>query len=116
MDYVTTGDVARALGVSLNTVKGWIRTGDMEAVRLPSGHFRIPRRELDRILQGRRWAAYESWERGRPVEGPEVDEVLEWIDAVLRLAPAGGRLVPPDPLDTARHVRRVHRALAPLCR
>lgn len=115
MEYVTTGDVARALGVSPNTVKSWIRKGELEAVRLPSGHHRIPRGEVDRIVRGERWAAYEEWERSHPVEEPDVDEVLEWIDAVLRLARAGGRAAPPDPWEAGRHVQRVHRALAPLC-
>lgn len=39
---ITTGEVARQLGVSVPTVKKWIREGRLEAFRTPGGHYRIP--------------------------------------------------------------------------
>ena len=39
---ITTGEIARRLGVSLPTVKKWIREGRLEAFRTPGGHHRIP--------------------------------------------------------------------------
>jgi excisionase family DNA binding protein len=39
---VSTGEVARRLGVSAPTVKKWIREGRLEAFRTPGGHHRIP--------------------------------------------------------------------------
>jgi len=40
--YITTGEAAKACGVKLNTIKNWIRNGDITAIRTPGGHWRIP--------------------------------------------------------------------------
>jgi excisionase family DNA binding protein len=40
--YITTGEAAKACGVKLNTIKNWIRNGDIPAIRTPGGHWRIP--------------------------------------------------------------------------
>ncbi len=42
MGYITTGQAARRLGVGLNTIKRWIARGELEGVRTPGGHWRIP--------------------------------------------------------------------------
>lgn len=49
--YVTTGEAARALGVSPNTVKKWVRLGYITDVwALPgSGYLKIARSEIERI-------------------------------------------------------------------
>lgn len=109
MEYLTTGDVARALGVSLNTVKSWIHKGMLDAVRLPSGHHRIPRSELDRILG--RWSAYEGWRGSRRPEPEELDDLLDWVEGMLDLARATGPLAPVDLEEKERRLRRLHRAL-----
>ncbi|MCK4445984.1 MAG: response regulator [Candidatus Marinimicrobia bacterium] len=41
--YFTTGDIARYCEVDVNTVKSWIKRGDLEAFTTPSGHYRILR-------------------------------------------------------------------------
>ncbi len=41
--FLTTGEAARLCGVQLNTIKNWIRSGEVPAVRTPGGHWRIPR-------------------------------------------------------------------------
>lgn len=53
--FVTTRDVAEALGVSVETVIGWIRDGKLDARQPagPSGHYRIPAGEIDRLLNRR---------------------------------------------------------------
>jgi excisionase family DNA binding protein len=52
-EYVSTGEAARALGVSPNTVKKWVRLGVIsDAWALPgSGHIKIGRAEVDRLRQ-----------------------------------------------------------------
>lgn len=123
---MTTGEVARALGVTINTVKNWVRGGRIHAVRLPSGHLRIPRAELERLLEGRtarrgevaskraEWAAYEDWRRGQPPAEAPLSEVLGWVDSMLDFARAQGPLPQPSLEEKAGRVARLHRALAGL--
>ncbi|MGJ9441496.1 MULTISPECIES: MerR family transcriptional regulator [Actinotignum] len=47
---LTTREVASLMGVSRTTVTRWCSENDIRAVRLPSGQWRIPRSEVDRIL------------------------------------------------------------------
>ena len=44
------GEAAKELGVSPSTVRNWVEKGYLMAVRLPSGHRRIPESELTRML------------------------------------------------------------------
>jgi len=50
LDYLTTGEAAKACGVRVNTIKRWIRNGDIEATLTPGGHWRIPRQAFERSL------------------------------------------------------------------
>lgn len=43
---MTTGNVARQLGVGLNTVKRWISSGALRGVCTPGGHWRISSEDL----------------------------------------------------------------------
>jgi putative resolvase len=43
-------DVARALNVHRTSVERWIKEGKLKAVKLPSGYYRIPEEELNRLL------------------------------------------------------------------
>jgi excisionase family DNA binding protein len=47
---LTTSAAADALGVTAQTIRRWIEAGQIKAVALPSGHFRIPQSEIDRLL------------------------------------------------------------------
>ncbi len=49
-NLLTTGKVARILGVSRHTVTRWIRQGKIKAIRLPSGRYRIPKEVVLKIL------------------------------------------------------------------
>jgi len=50
--FVTTRDVAEALGVSVETVIVWAREGKIQASQPagPTGHYRIPFSEIERLL------------------------------------------------------------------
>ena len=48
---LSTAEVARALQVSRNSVTGWINRGQITAIQLPSGQFRIPESEVTKVLQ-----------------------------------------------------------------
>jgi len=45
---ISIGDVADELGVSVPTVRKWADTGEMKAIRLPSGFRRFEPAEVDR--------------------------------------------------------------------
>jgi len=52
-DYLTTATAARALGIAEQTVRLWVRRGDLPAIRLSSG-LRIYRRaDVDRLRVAR---------------------------------------------------------------
>jgi excisionase family DNA binding protein len=44
---LTVRDVAREYGVQSKTVRVWIRSGTLAAIRLPGGEFRFRRHHLD---------------------------------------------------------------------
>jgi len=52
--YLTVEEVARQLGVNPETVRRWIRSGELNALSLggPAG-YRIPKSELDRFIRER---------------------------------------------------------------
>jgi excisionase family DNA binding protein len=49
-ELLTTSRVAKLLGVSQSTVERWIALDRLKAIKLPSGHYRVRRSEVDRIL------------------------------------------------------------------
>lgn len=124
-NLLTTGQVARELGVTINTVKSWIREGKLAGLRLPSGHYRIPHRELERLeaettypnavaassAREEDWLTYEEWRQDRPLAESPLDDVLTWVDLMLRVARAGGPLPHPSLEERAARVLKLHRAL-----
>jgi len=46
---LTTGEVAKRLQVSRMTVDRWIRGGKLRAIRYPSGRYKVPESEVERI-------------------------------------------------------------------
>ncbi len=47
---MTAHEVAELLGVSAETVRRYIRLGQLPANRLPSGHLRIRRQDAEKLL------------------------------------------------------------------
>ncbi|MDK8657758.1 helix-turn-helix domain-containing protein [Actinotignum sanguinis] len=50
MGLLTTQEVADFIGASRASVNNWCKTGKITALKLPSGQWRIPETEVDRIL------------------------------------------------------------------
>lgn len=50
-DLLTTAEAAKLLRVGRSTVTRWVRLGQLKAMRLPSGTFRIPRSEVEKLLR-----------------------------------------------------------------
>ena len=53
---LSPAEVARALGVTRDTVLKWIRDGNMRAVRIGRRSYFIPTREIETLLSGREGA------------------------------------------------------------
>ncbi len=49
-EFISVGFIAKGCGVSNTTVLRWISTGQMPAFRLPSGHYRVERRDFSQFL------------------------------------------------------------------
>ena len=49
MTDLTLGQAARAIGVSLDTLRRWDRAGKLETVRDSGNRRRVPRREVERL-------------------------------------------------------------------
>ncbi len=122
-DLLRTGEVADALGVSVNTIKAWARRGLIDMVRLPSGHHRVPRREVERLLAARPGALsrrqeafelFEAWRREQPSQHPPLSKLLEWNEAARRIAESQGKLPEASLEEKADRVAHLKRALAAL--
>lgn len=50
--WFSTGEVARLVGVTNQTVINWCRSGKVKYGQLPSGQFIIPAEEVDKIING----------------------------------------------------------------
>ncbi len=48
--FYTVTEVAKLLRVGRSTVVRWIQLGQLKAVKLPSGVYRVPKSEVDRLL------------------------------------------------------------------
>lgn len=48
--WMTTGEVARALQVTITTVNRWLASGKLPHIRTPGGHYRIPRAEFTAMV------------------------------------------------------------------
>ncbi|MEO7802956.1 MAG: helix-turn-helix domain-containing protein [Actinomycetota bacterium] len=116
---LTTGRVAASLGVTINTVKNWAKVGKIRSVRLPSGHYRIPASELDRLLHDVRSKGlkeYEQWQRKQPMLPLDLEEVLAWNEQALEIARSQGPLSEDSIEEKGERVRRMHQILASLNR
>lgn len=49
--YYTTGDIAKYCEVDINTVKHWIRTGNLMGFKTPSGHYRVIRKRFIEFIK-----------------------------------------------------------------
>lgn len=47
--YLTVSEVAARFKVSEETAREWARSGQVEAIRLPGGHYRFPCEAIDAI-------------------------------------------------------------------
>jgi excisionase family DNA binding protein len=56
-EWLTVDEIADRLKVHGNTVRLWIRSGELSAVNLGGSGYRVARSDLDRFLEARKLAA-----------------------------------------------------------
>jgi len=54
MNLLKLNEAAEMIGVSYPTIKQWIYNGKIRSVKTAGGHHRIPREEVERILNAQR--------------------------------------------------------------
>jgi len=52
-DWVTSGEVARALDMTDAAIRRWAREGLVDAIKTPGGQYRFRREALTQLLQGK---------------------------------------------------------------
>jgi excisionase family DNA binding protein len=52
-DWMTSGEVARALNMTDAAIRRWAREGLVEAIKTPGGQYRFRREALARLMQVR---------------------------------------------------------------
>jgi excisionase family DNA binding protein len=86
--YLTSGEAARICGVHINTIKGWVRKGEIEAVHSPGGRWRILTVSLVRFLQANGMPVPEEY-AGYPHRILVVDDdpaVCKLVSGALKLS------------------------------
>lgn len=51
-EFLPIGEVARAFGVTVASVRNWDRAGRIQSTRTPGGQRRFRRSEVERLLRG----------------------------------------------------------------
>jgi len=51
-ELLKVGEVLKVLRISRKTFYRWVKEGRIKVVRLPSGRYRVPKSEIERILGG----------------------------------------------------------------
>ena len=68
--YLTTFQAADILSVTPDSILKWIKSGKLEAIRTPGGHYRIPRQNVEILLKE------SEQKRSKKVKSP--DEVRQY--------------------------------------
>lgn len=88
MEYMTTGEAARMLGVGLNTVKRWISSGNLRGICTPGGHWRITKDNLYAFMRANGMSIQDR-NRTTPARVLIVDDdpsMCAFLEAVLEQA------------------------------
>lgn len=89
--HLTTGKAARICGVHVNTIKGWIRKGALPARLMPSGHWRISRKDFLAFLQEYDFPVPAELRRrtetARILIVDDDPHVLDFVEGVMASAP-----------------------------
>lgn len=97
--YVRPRDAAVQLQISYPTIKQWIYSRKLRAIKTPGGHYRIPQPEIDRLLhrtrgrnEGERRATFQRISGRNQLVGRIVDVRVSGLVAQVTLS-VGGQLI-----------------------
>lgn len=85
--YLSTGEVAKALGVSVKTIQRWDKAGLITVVRTAHNQRRIPVSELARIIRGagqERCVIYARVSSARQEQAGNLERQTERLQAAVR--------------------------------
>jgi molybdopterin-binding protein len=83
---LTLGEAAREIGVSVDTLRRWERTGKVKAVRDDRNRRRIPRREVERLARRpRRHAAGDALSARNRFPGRVVSVEVDGVMALVEI-------------------------------
>jgi molybdopterin-binding protein len=83
---LTLGEAAREIGVSVDTLRRWERTGKVRAVRDERNRRRIPRREVERVARRpRRHAAGDALSARNRFPGRVVSVEVDGVMALVEI-------------------------------
>ena len=69
-EHWTAEELAEILRVHVVTVRRWIPAGQLGAIRLPGGGYRIPQAEFDRLCAAPSESARRIWARNKALSAP----------------------------------------------
>jgi excisionase family DNA binding protein len=65
-DWMTSGEVARALNMTRAAIRRWAREGLVDAIKTPGGQYRFRREQLARLMDVKRINRNGMVDRRRP--------------------------------------------------
>lgn len=87
IEYYKTGQAAEVLGVHPDTVKRWVRSGKLFAVKTPGGRNLIPVSEVEKILT---MNALKDFEQEQLEDIAEIERQIEVMKAKIKALKAKG--------------------------
>jgi len=105
MQEMTLGDAARAIGVSVDTLRRWDRAGKLETVRDDRNRRRVPRSEVERLTKRpERHAAGDGLSARNRFPGVVVSVEVDGVMALVELEAGPHRVTAAITRDAVREL------------
>ena len=83
-------EVCKILGISYITLKRWIYNGTIKAIKTPTGRWRIPKSEVERILGGRKDTSIRAVIYARVGSSDQKEDLERQIEVLLNYCSTKG--------------------------
>ncbi len=113
MESLSLGDAARAIGVSVDTLRRWDRAGTLETVRDQRNQRRVPRREVERLTtRPQRHAAGDALSARNRFPGVVVSVEVDGVMALVEIEAGPHRITAAITRDAVEELGLVEGARA----